>query len=190
MSKDQDEATRRAKALERQHRARWNDWRLDSEPGAEFAALNRRISSRGNSLRIGKGPLRGDRMKYKKYPFYVITKSNRIASGWDYRSDADEFVKDHSSFGLKVITRKTAEARGIETWSTGSDLSGARGSAASKAQKAAYRGDCTAAKKHLVDALHQPKKTPVKAFAAAYKYVVARCGVPLRGAKRKRRAKR
>jgi hypothetical protein len=141
---------------------------------------------------------------YKSYPFYVVTPSGRVAAGYEYREDAKDFAREHKSFNLTVVPRATLKRRGKIVWNKGSDLSGRRrglgsatyadsveqykrGTNAAKAMTAAYNGNCVEAKKLIKKALHEPKKTPLKVYAAAYKIVAGRCGLPMRGTRSRRR---
>jgi hypothetical protein len=69
------------------------------------------------------------------YPFLVITPTNRIESGWDFREDARDHIKELSKEDRKkvrIVTQRTAKALGIDptnqtVWTKGeTDLAGRR----------------------------------------------------------------
>jgi hypothetical protein len=44
-------------------------------------------------------------MRIKKYPFYVADEWGRICSGWEFREDAKDFIKEYPGVPLKVYTK-------------------------------------------------------------------------------------
>ena len=66
----------------------------------------------------------------KDYKFFIVTPSNRIESGWEYKSDANDHKKENlpPSSKARVLAKKTLERLGIDqrncaVWTKGvSDL--------------------------------------------------------------------
>lgn len=88
-------------------------------------------------IRLPKPPI-FDKSKPKifypsEYPFLVITPTNRIESGWDFRNDAVDHVRDlPKGSKVRIVARRTAKSLGIDpsnkaVWTRGeTDLAGRR----------------------------------------------------------------
>lgn len=67
----------------------------------------------------------------KDYNWFVITRSGKIAAGYEYRSDAADFVSDNKQAKLHILGRKALRTKGVDpldtgNWTKGASLDGPR----------------------------------------------------------------